>query len=128
MGLVDFIMARGQSAHPRAVGDACFLSDTHACGIIAALIADTVVGTAVIIGGRVGESQSFLTVELNFSGVGSVQTLGPFGFFLVSSEALRDDLCFCCWLSSLGAVCPRWRGSLTFLVASLVLPSLLTAI
>ena len=117
MGLVDFIMARGQSAHPRAVGDACFLSDTHAGGIIAALIADTVVGTAVIIGGRVGESQSFLTVELNFSGVGSVQTLGPFGF-----------LCFCCWLSSLGAVCPRWRGSLTFLVASLVLPSLLTAI
>ena len=41
MGLVDFIMARGQSAHPRAVGDACFLSDTHAGGIIAALIADT---------------------------------------------------------------------------------------
>ena len=87
MGLVDFIMARGQSAHPRAVGDTCFFSDTHAGGIIAALIADTVVGTAVIIGGRVGESQSFLTVELIFSGVGSVQTLGPFGF-----------LCFCCWL------------------------------
>lgn len=69
-----------------------------------------------------------LTVDYNLCVVARrVQGFGPLGFFLGTSEALRDERCCFCCASSFGAVWPRWSGSCTFFVASLVLPSLLTA-
>ena len=68
-------------------------------------------------GNHVSKSQSSFDCGLQFMYSGEAgQGFGPLG--------LR--CCFCC-ASSFGVVWPRWSGSCTFFVASLVLPSLLTA-